>query len=108
EVITQAGDESSVGTSAVTGPVKARFVHQGLGLVNELNDVDNVALELRYSTKGTRIDWKRQGRVTAELCARSGLTIDIDAPVSRLTAVERTAVALARALYGAENGRIFL
>jgi ribose transport system ATP-binding protein len=109
KVITHANGVTVEGISAVSGPVMARFVHQGLGLINELDAVENMALEVGYfSSRGGRIDWKRQRKVAAELCERLGLEIDIRVPVGGLSAVERTAVALARALYGAENGQVFL
>jgi ribose transport system ATP-binding protein len=80
---------------------KMRFVHQGLGLVEGLNAVDSIALGTGYA-KGTmnRIDWAEQARLTRALLARIGVDLDIWRSVSEMAPVERTAIAIARALKG--------
>jgi ribose transport system ATP-binding protein len=74
-----------------------RFVHQDLGLVGELDAVENVALT-GYERRGPMIDWKAQRAKTEALVGRLGLDLDVRRPLQDATAVERTAVAIARAL----------
>jgi ribose transport system ATP-binding protein len=76
-----------------------RFVHQGLGLIDELDAVDNIALAGAYETGFARhIEWRSQTRRSRELLARVGVAMDVRCPVGECDAVERTAVAIARAL----------
>ena len=83
-----------------------RFVHQDLGLILELNAVDNLALTAGFKTSlGGRIDWRAQRRQTRDMLARLGVSLDIDAPLSQATPVQRTIVAIAAALTGWESGR---
>lgn len=49
------------------------------------------------------IDWRSHRRKVAGLLDRIGVRLDVDVPVSRLTAVERTAVAIARCLDSADG-----
>jgi ABC-type sugar transport system ATPase subunit len=83
-----------------------RFVHQDLGLILELNAIDNLALTAGFKTApGGRIDWRAQRRETREMLARLGVSLDVDAPLSEATPVQRTIVAIAAALTGWESGR---
>jgi ribose transport system ATP-binding protein len=77
-----------------------RFVHQQAGIVRELSAVENVALGIGFSRRRVGIiDWKSQERQTRELLALVGRgDIDIWQPMSRARAVDRTAVASARAI----------
>jgi ribose transport system ATP-binding protein len=76
-----------------------RFVHQDLGLIAELTATENVGLVSGFATSGSvKIAWPAQRRLTRELLARIGVEMDVDCPVSELRAVERSALAIARAL----------
>jgi len=76
-----------------------RFVHQALGIIEELTAVENIALGFGYRHRRVRlIDWRSQRVKTRELLAQLSLDFDIDCPVSELRAVDRTAIAMARAL----------
>jgi len=76
-----------------------RFVHQDLGLAPALNALDNLALTSGYrrSRSGT-ISWRRVRAAAEESLGRLGYDFDISVPVSRLSASERTGIAIARAL----------
>jgi ribose transport system ATP-binding protein len=78
------------------------FVHQDLGLVPALSVVDNLALGHGYATGlGGRISWRRQ-RKAAEAAIRAvGYEVDVRKIVDELQPVEKTAVAIARALQSA-------
>lgn len=75
-----------------------RFVHQDLGLVDELGAADNVGLAAGFEGKLGRVAWRAHRARVQELVERVGIPVDIDRPAGRLAAVERSAVAIARAL----------
>jgi ribose transport system ATP-binding protein len=82
-----------------------RFVHQDLGLIPQLNAVDNVALSTGYSRSRTmQIDQARQVSHTTELLDRFDISLDVTLPLSEASPVERTCVAIARALWDWEEG----
>ncbi len=83
-----------------------RFVHQDLGLVGSVSTVENLALTNGYATgPGGRIRWREQTRLARESMAALGLSdVDVKAPVASLSAAQKTAVAIARALVGWEHG----
>ncbi|MGD0451953.1 MAG: sugar ABC transporter ATP-binding protein, partial [Solirubrobacteraceae bacterium] len=61
--------------------------------------VENVGLMSGFSTTGLRrIAWSEQRRRTEELLGRIGVSFDIERPVAELRAVERSALAIARAI----------
>ena len=76
-----------------------RFVHQGLGLINELDAVDNMALVHGYARRGLgRLDRVREALNLERSLARLGMSTDLFTPVGHLPPVERTAIAIARAV----------
>lgn len=83
-----------------------RIVHQDLGLVEELSALDNVGLALGYARgSGRLVDWRQQAKTTRELLERFDVAIDPTLPLLAATPVERTAVAIVRAVAGATPGR---
>jgi ribose transport system ATP-binding protein len=92
-------------------PLEARaaglsIVHQNLGLVDDRTVWENVRLG-RYKTAGPltrRIDGKAERRAVAEVLATLGVTIDVNEPVSGLSAEHRAAVAVARAIQDHKPG----
>lgn len=82
-----------------------RFVHQELGLIGELSAVDNVGLVLGYERNGARINWRDQERKTAELLQRFDIKLDARKPLAQAAPVERTAVAIVRAIAGMQPGK---
>ncbi len=82
------------GTVEVEG---ARFVHQDLGLVDELSVAENIALELGYSSERGLVSMRRTERRAAELTARQGVEIDPRRLVGALPQAEKVMVAIARA-----------
>lgn len=81
-----------------------RFVHQDLGLVLQLGVADNLALRGGYARArmGT-IAWRRQRAATRQVLDRFELDLDLEAPLSEATPVQRTMVAIAGALQGWEH-----
>ena len=86
-------------------PEGLRFVHQDLGLVLELNALDNLALHGGFARgAGRRILWREQEAETHRVLARFGVELDIHRPLAEATPVERTVIAIAAALQGWERG----
>jgi len=83
-----------------------RFVHQDLGLVPTISTVENLALGFGYDTGlGGRIHWRSERARAQELLSDLGFTdFDVRLPIAALTPAQRTAVAIARALQGWEEG----
>ena len=81
------------------------FVHQDLGLVLELNTIDNLALHGGFArTRLGRVRWKQQARMARRLLAPFAVDLDITQPLAKATPVERTIVAIAAALQGWDTG----
>jgi ribose transport system ATP-binding protein len=75
-----------------------RFVHQDLGLVNNLDAVDNIALGVGYPSFRGRISWRQERKRTRAALAELGYEFDVRLPAGSLAMSERTALAVARAL----------
>jgi ribose transport system ATP-binding protein len=77
-----------------------RFIHQDLGLIAAMSVLDNLAFGIGYRTDRVgRIRWREQRRRAAVALAPLALDdLDLDARVGSLGQVERTLVAVARAL----------
>jgi ribose transport system ATP-binding protein len=76
-----------------------RIVHQDLGLVPSLSTVDNLGLGHGYHTGfGGRIRWRDEVTRAQQLLLAFGLAPDVRQPVATLSAAERAAVAIMRAL----------
>jgi ribose transport system ATP-binding protein len=99
EVIVRAGD----GEAGAIG-----FVHQDLALIDSLNVVDNLALGRGFKTKAGVID-RRGERLRAQaLMERLGRQVNLDVPLSQLQPVERSLVAMARALEGLGDSSVLV
>ena len=86
-------------------PDGLRFVHQDLGLVLELNAMDNLALRGGFARGAMgRVRWREQEQETHRVLARFGVDLDIHRPLAAATPVERTVVAIAAALQGWQGG----
>ncbi len=81
-----------------------RFVHQDLGLVPEASIVDNVLIGTQGGIGLAPIRWRRETRRVADVLGRLGLSVPPSATVGSLSAVERSLVAVARALVDVEPG----
>lgn len=78
---------------------RIRIVHQDLGLVPTLSTVENLGLGHGYHTGfGGRIRWRDEVANAQRLLLAFGLAPDVRQPVATLTAAERAAVAIMRAL----------
>jgi ABC-type sugar transport system ATPase subunit len=97
-----AGHQFALGSAVPDG---LRFVHQDLGLVLELNAMDNLALRGGFiRATGGRVDWSEQERETHSILERFDVELDIHRPLAEATPVQRTIVAIAGALQGWHGG----
>ena len=91
-------------------PVEARaagvsVVHQDLGLVDDRTVWENVRLgRYRAGRISRRINGKEEKRAVAEVLTRLGRTLDVDAKAGALSAEDRAAVAIARAMQDHKPG----
>jgi ribose transport system ATP-binding protein len=100
------GQELHLGSGDDADHLGVRFVHQELGLINELDASDNVGFVLGHErSRFGAIGWRRQARVTHELLTRFGVQLDPRTPLGQASPVERTAVAIVRAVAGQQRGR---
>jgi ribose transport system ATP-binding protein len=91
------GEPLQLGSAAAARAAGLRFIHQDLGLVNELDVIDNLALGERYV--GTRwLSRHREAKEARRLLAGFGVEVDVHAPVGSLAPAERTIIAVVRAL----------
>ena len=71
-----------------TVPDGLRFVHQDLGLILELNALDNLALHGGFARgAGRRILWREQEAETYRVLSRFGVDLDIHRPLAEATPV---------------------
>ncbi|MBS1676227.1 MAG: sugar ABC transporter ATP-binding protein [Actinobacteria bacterium] len=97
------GAEIALGEEGRAG---LHFIHQDLGLVGMLSTIENFDLG-RGLGRGALLPAPvhDEARHAEELVAGFGARIDVEVPVDRLSAAERTIVAIARALDGWEHDR---
>lgn len=97
--ISVAGHALAIGTPGAGEEAGLRFVHQDLGLVEDLDVMDNLAIGHGYRfQRAGMISWRREAAAATEALQALGHDIDVRRPVGELTISERTAVAIARAL----------
>ncbi|HEV3055489.1 MAG TPA: sugar ABC transporter ATP-binding protein [Solirubrobacteraceae bacterium] len=88
-----------------TVPDGLRFVHQDLGLVLELNAMDNLALRGDFIRGfGGRVRWADQIEETYRILERFDVELDIHRPLAEASPVQRTVVAIAGALRNWQGG----
>jgi ribose transport system ATP-binding protein len=81
-----------------------RFVHQQLAIIPQMTAVENVALASGYQVGWTRrIDLDVQAERTRRLLERFGVEVDLWTPLGRCRPIDRTMVAIARALDGLDG-----
>ena len=91
--------ELDLGNATAADKLNVRFVHQDLGLVNDLSITENIMLGRTYPRSGgIRINWKKARQVARDCLARTGPPIDVNRPVGEFGIAERTRIAIARAL----------
>jgi ribose transport system ATP-binding protein len=74
------------------------FIHQHLGLFDQISVADNIALSAGYSRRAGLIDGRATKRGVRDLLGRLDLDLSPSAMVGELSLADQTGVALARAL----------
>ncbi|SNQ52066.1 Ribose import ATP-binding protein RbsA 2 [Frankia canadensis] len=98
-VVEVGGAALSFGDAEASQTAGLRFVHQDLGLIDELTCAENLAIGRGFDTAfGRRIRWRREHEAARAALASLGYEIDPRRPVGHLSVSERTAVAIARAV----------
>jgi ribose transport system ATP-binding protein len=93
------GEPLELGSSSDAHRLNVRFVHQDLGLVNDLSITENVMLGRRYPRRRSgAIDWRAARAVARDVITRAGSSLDVRRTVGDLGIADRTRVAIARAL----------
>ncbi|MET3859406.1 ribose transport system ATP-binding protein [Dietzia sp. 2505] len=91
--------ELELGSAAAADRLNVRFVHQDLGLVNDLSITENIMLGRTYpKTAGVKINWGKARQIARDCLARTGPAIDVNRVVAEFGIAERTRIAIARAL----------
>ncbi len=84
--------------SSRAGRPAIAFIHQDLGLVDQMTVAENIALVAGYPSRRGLIDWAAAERTAAELLERLGGGIAPGARVGDLSAAAKSIVAITRAL----------
>lgn len=85
------------------------FIHQDLGLVDALDSVENLSLGRGYHTGFLgRIRWQDERRRAESVLSHFGMHFDINVPVGRLTAGERTGLAIVRGLQDIDDRAVLV
>jgi ribose transport system ATP-binding protein len=108
--------EVTIGNELVSQGVPARsyaaglrFVHQDLGLIAEFSALENFGIGGSYPrTRLGAINWRRQRQRLTRVLETFETTFPVDVPVGRLSAVERSLVAIARATSGGQDAARYL
>lgn len=91
------GELLRFGSPAVSRASGLRFVHQHLGIVPQMNAVENLALGVGFAHPRW-VHWTHEVAAARRRLADLHIDMDVEKPLSEARAVERTAVAIARAL----------
>ena len=92
------GEELAFGKPTSSYELGCRFIHQDLGLVSDLSVFDNLFLSTGFPQRLGSVRFRKARSTGVADLRRVDLDIDLDAPVSSLSAAQRTGVAVARAL----------
>lgn len=107
-VITIGGQALAEGDAQAARDRGARFVHQELGLVSSCSVLDNLALTCGIPTRMGTISGRRATAWARRILSAVGLDLDPGRLVGTLSPAERTGVALAAAVHGADEGLVKL
>lgn len=107
-IATRNGEPFHLGSAAAASDAGLRFIHQDLGVIDELDAAENLRLGQAYQGKWWVSD-RDERKAAAEALAAYGVHLDPGIPIGRLRAADRAMIAIVRALYsGQKNGVIVL
>ena len=102
------GEPVELGGPAFAELCGVAFVHQDLGLVEDLSVMENVAIATGFPTTFGRVAWSRLRKRTTQALGKLGYDFDVRTPVSALSASQKVAVAMARAMLPGAGRRLRL
>ena len=105
------GGELRVNGTAVDLPVPVNgaralgiaFVHQDLGLADDLSVLANLRVGRYAVGRSHRISWRRERAVARRMLERVGLDVDLALPAGKLRDVDRALLAIVRAVHDIEG-----
>jgi ribose transport system ATP-binding protein len=97
-VVRVGGADLAFGSPALSHQAGLRFVHQDLGLIDNLSVADNLSLPMAFPRRFGTVRSRELYQRTRDELAGVGLTTDPRARVASLSPARRSAVAVARAL----------
>lgn len=74
------------------------FIHQNLGLVDDMSVLENIALAAGYARRGPFISWRETRKRALKALETMGVDLDPDALISELPMSMRAVAAIGRAL----------
>ncbi|MGD9954511.1 MAG: sugar ABC transporter ATP-binding protein [Candidatus Nanopelagicales bacterium] len=87
------------GVSPAAGdPTRIAFIHQELGLIDSMSVAENLAFHCGYRRRFGMVSWSATRRSAESLLRRWNVEVDADSLVGELSPVDRTLVAVVRAL----------
>ena len=86
-----------LGSATAARDAGIRFIHQDLGLISELDVIDNLALGERFEGRWW-LSGRRERTAAQRTLAKYGVALDVTAPLESLSPAERTMVAIVRAI----------
>ena len=101
------GEAFELGSAAAADAHRMRFIHQDLGLVEDLDAAENLSLGHTYSGRWWPSN-RRERRAAQQFLRRYGVEIDVAAPVRSLSAAQQSMLAILRAVRGWDGGDIVL
>jgi len=101
------GKSFELGSATAARDGGIRFIHQDLGLISDLNAVDNLALSGQYHGRYWLSDMKERKSAAAALEAY-GIHLDVTAPLRELNAAQQTMLAIVRAMRDADGAPTLL
>lgn len=103
------GEPLTFGSAASSSALGMRFVHQNLGIISQMSAVENLALSTEFRMGPlTPLNKSAEIRRTRALFDRFGVDVPMDVPLGRCRAVDRTVVAIVRALDTLEEGGVLV
>jgi len=96
--VTIAGRPLDLGSATEAHRLGARFVHQDLGLIDDLSVADNLALGSGFVTRLGTVRSRANAALARSDLERAGVSVRPDARVGDLSPALKTGVAIARAL----------
>ena len=100
------GQPLSFGSAASSSRLGLRFVHQDLAVIDQMSAVENIALSSGFDVRpGHPIRLRQQAERVRGLLDRFGVEVDLERPLGQCRAVDRTIVAIVRALDGLDLER---